>query len=281
MTVTKPSTPLDTLLIAAQALLPAEQLALVTTLKRHAAEHPVPPRPVPVHPVDQGSLAGRRTRLATPIRTAAERDALYAASCWRSAYRPGAEVHVYILGCPGLEHLARQLGEPLFKVGTARMGRLKERWGELNRESHGSLVRAPEGTHYVSEPGFDAWAPPPRLQLGMPHALGPVRASTETFIVRLPDHLPPGRFEADLNMALRSASLRGFVDGDEGRALLQHRGLGPEAYLRATLDRRTGLPVAATELMLIRPQADGPRLAALLEDIVIDRTLSLPARAAA
>ena len=283
MTVTTSSTTLlDTLLAAAQALPTSEQLAFVATLMRHASERHATSRPVLVHPVDQTSPPRRsRTRLGTPTRTSAERQALYASAPWRSAYRPGTEMHVYILGCPGLEHLAHQLGEPLFKVGTARMGRLKERWGELNREHHGSLVRAPEGTRYVSEPGFDAWAPPRKLQLGMPHALGPVRASTETVIVRLPDHLPPGKFEADLNKTLRSASLRAFVDGDEGRALLKQRGLSPDAYLRATLDRPTGLPVAATELMVIRPQADGPRLAALIEDIVIDRVVGVPVRAAA
>lgn len=283
MTVTTSSTTLlDALLTAAQALSTSEQLAFVAMLMRHASERDAAPRPVRVHSVDQDPSPRRsRTRLGAPTRTAAERQALYASSVWRSAYRPGAEMHVYILGCPGLEHRARQLGEPLFKVGTARMGRFQERVAELNREHYGSLVRAPEGTHYVSELGFDAWAPPRKLQLGMPHALGPVRAATATFIVRLPDHLSPGRFEADLNMALRSASLRGFVDGDEGRAVLQQRGLSPDAYLRATLDRRTGLPAAAMELMLIRPQADGPKVGALIEDIVIDRVLGLPARIAA
>ena len=277
------STTLDTLLAAAQLLPSADRLALASLLRCEAAlPRSVRPRRCrPDAEAPEPASTRFRSRLSQPTRTAADRHALYGSSVWRSRYRPGEELHVYILGCPGLARLAGMVGAPLFKVGTAKVGRLDERVGELGRERYGSLVRAADGTSYLAEAGFDDWTPPPKLQLSMPHPLGPVRAGESTFIVRLPAGLSHSEFESDLNRALRSAGLRGFADSDDGRAVLHQRGLDPDLFLRATLDRSKGLPVAAVELMLIRPQADGPALAALIEDIVINHVLGVRLRRAA
>ncbi|MDX7952941.1 hypothetical protein P7D22_17390 [Lichenihabitans sp. Uapishka_5] len=288
MPVTMPTMPtlidLDTLLDVTRRLPQAEKIALASLLLQQAAQpRSKETRRQPGTLLDQGPVAKPgRGRLGPSTRTMAERHAIYASPAWRSAYRPSQEeLHCYILGCEQSRVLAALLGEPIFKVGTAQMGRLNLRVAELNRQRYGSLMRAADGSGYSDEQGFNTWTAPPKLQLRPPHPLGPVRVGTETFIVRLPVGLSHGVFESALNRALRPASLRSYVDSDEGRAALARRGLDPDQFLRASLDRPTGLPVAAIELILLRPQADGPALAGILEDIVIDHVLGLRMRRAA
>ncbi len=85
--------------------------------------------------------------------------------------------------------------------------------------------------------------------------------------------MTPNRFEAALNRALLPLRLQAFADGEAGRALCAHVGVEP-AFLRRYYRHGTRYK-AATEIAVMRPQADLGALARICADVVIDAVLGL------
>ncbi len=198
-------------------------------------------------------------------------NAIYDSQQWRERWRPGLEIHVYALGCRGLERIANELGEPLAKVGTCEVGALDRRRRELN--GYGALYRA-DRRRYADEPGWTGWQVFPRLQLAPQHPAAPVRATGQSLIVTLPQEMSHGQVEAAIVKALRGYTLQAFATSDEGHRRCVACELAIDRLHRFSRVGPGLLDVAAaTELVLIRPQADAPCLAALVEAIIVDRVL--------
>lgn len=204
------------------------------------------PRPGPVRIADGPALA----RLLP----------LFASRAWRDAWQPGEEVHVYAVSCTGLADLAAAVQAPMAKIGTSAVGSLDRRLRDLRRQAYASHVRHTSG--YQADAGWDDWAPVRKLQLAPTPPACPVRASSQSLILAAPRGWTPGEVEAAVNAALAPYRLQLFADTDAGRAACLDGGVDP-----ATLIRYSATPTgveAATEVTLVRAQADTPRLAGLV-----------------
>ena len=173
-------------------------------------------------------------------------------------------------GCAGLAELAKPLGRAIVKFGTCDIGRLTERRRELGQQRYGSIYRSPSG--YISEKGWAFWESFPRLQVGALSSFSPVRGSTESLIVTLPQGMTAGRAEALINRALLRYSLRYFADCDLGRKICAEQGILPDRLVRHS-PGPNGSVTAATELLLLRPQADASRLAGIIADVIVGHVL--------
>ena len=201
-----------------------------------------------------------------------DRETIYASATWAAAYRPANAIVAYVAQARGLARLSMGLGgHSLAKVGTTAADNVERRLAELGAAEYGALHRGARG--YEREPGFEVFLPPPRLQLKPQHPASPVRLTRFGVAVALPRGLSAGEFEAEFNRRLAPLRLQNVAEGDAGRGLCACSGLEPTEMLRFY---RAGNTVkAATELTLMRPQADVGALARLCADVVIDRTLGL------
>ncbi len=201
-----------------------------------------------------------------------DRESLFASNAWAAAYQRARTTVVYVLQAPGLGALSGRLGGvSLSKVGTAAAENLARRVAELGRCEYGGWMRG--GRRYEREAGYDAYAPAPRLQLAPQHAASPIRLCLHGVEVDLPPRMTPNQFEAALNRALLPLRLQAFADGEAGRALCARVGVEP-AFLRRYY-RHGARYKAATEIAVMRPQADIGALARVCADIVIDAVLGL------
>lgn len=81
-----------------------------------------------------------------------------------------------------------------------------------------------------------------------------------------------GRAEALINRALLRYSLRYFADCDLGRKICAEQGILPDRLIRHS-PGPNGSVTAATELLLLRPQADASRLAGIIADVIVGHVL--------
>lgn len=197
-----------------------------------------------------------------------ELDLLFESATWREAWRPGQEFHLYGIGCSGLGRCAFATGTAISKIGTAVVGGFDRRMQELRRQAYGGATRGVSG--YRTESGWNDWAPFHKLQLGPTPAASPVRASGHSLILTAPLGWTPGEVEATVNKALAPYRLQHFADSDAGRAICKYRGVDPGSLIR--FSQVAGRFVSSTELTLIRPQADAPRLAGIVA-LAIARTV--------
>lgn len=208
----------------------------------------------------------------TALAAGRDQDAVYGSAAWAASYRRERTVVVYVLQAPGLGALSASLGGlSLAKVGTAAIENLAQRVAELGRCGYGAWVRGPR--RYEREAGFDLFVPPPRLQLAPQHPASPLRLCLHGIEVDLPSALSPEQFEAALNRALLPLRLQTVAGTEAGHAVCARAGVDT-----ATLHRfyRHGPRIkAATEIALLRPQADVGALARLCADIVIDTVMGL------
>ena len=185
---------------------------------------------------------------------------------WRAQWRPGIDLHGYVIGCDGLQRLAHYSGEAIVKFGTCAMAGLNARTCSLGRQGYGSISRSRDG--YAAEEGWSLWTPFRTLALAPQSPLCPIRRSTQSLIITLPEGVSAGQGEAAINRALAKFSLLHFADSDEGRKICARRGIDPGRLLRFSPEHGDRIS-AATELLLMRPQADASRLAAILAGTVI------------
>ncbi len=201
-----------------------------------------------------------------------DRDAIYASSAWAADYRPVTWVTAYILQARGLARLSMQIdSSSLVKAGTTASNSLVRRISDLGSCQYGAWHRG--ARRYEYDHGFDVFLPPPRLQLAPQHPLSPVRLCGYGIEVGVPGILSANEFEAAFNRRMDPLRLQTIADSDVGRGLCASAGIEP-----TTLHRfyRAGQRFkAATELTLMRPQADVGALARLCEDIIIDAVLGL------
>ena len=206
-----------------------------------------------------------------------DRDALYDSAAW-AAYVRGPTVIAYLMQARGLGNLAADLGGvSLVKAGTAAKDQIDRRVCDLGRAEYGAWMRTADG--YAREDGFKIFETSPRLQLVPQHPRSPVRLCSLGVEVDLPvgSSLTAERFEAALNTRLAPLRLHAFADTAAGRALCANTGVPPHRLRRYY--RRGCVFAAATEITLMRPQADIGAFARACADIVIDATLGLlPAR---
>ena len=201
-----------------------------------------------------------------------DREAIYASSAWAARYRPVTWVTAYVLQARGLAQLSMQIGSSsLVKAGTTASNNLARRISDLGSCQYGAWHRG--ARRYEHEEGFDSFVPPPRLQLAPQHPLSPVRLCSVGIEVGLPGILSASEFEAAFNRRMDPLRLQTIADSNVGRGLCAAAGIEP-----ATLHRfyRAGQRFkAATELTVMRPQADIGALSRLCSDIVIDAVLGL------
>lgn len=212
---------------------------------------------------------------ATALVPERNREAIYGSGVWAAHYRRRATVVVYVLQCVGLGHLSADLDRvSLCKLGTSTPRDAERRRTRLGSDGYGSCYRA--ARRYVCDAGFDNFDVAPRLQLAGQHPLSPVRLCQYGLEVDLPEDLSPGEFEAELNRALMPLRLQTFADSEAGRNLCARLGLDP-ARLRRFYRRGTTY-ASATEITLLRPQADLGALARITADIVIGSVLRIRAK---
>ena len=201
-----------------------------------------------------------------------DREAIYASSEWSAEYMRGSTAVAYALQAKGLGDLSVRLeGLSLTKVGTAAKNNLVRRVGDLGSYQYGAWHRA--GRRYERAEGFEVFQPAPRLQLAPQHPHSPVTLSSYGIEVDLPRGMTGSEFEAALNEKLLSLRLHVFADSEAGSALCARTGVHPTELRRFYKDASRFK--AATELTLMRPQADIVALAKIYADIVIDRVLGL------
>ena len=201
-----------------------------------------------------------------------DREAIYGSSAWAADYRPVRRVIAYVLQAQGLATLSASLGgQSLAKVGTSTLDAIGRRRADLGSAEYGAWYRGPR--RYERDAGFEAFLSPPRLQLAPQHPLSPVRLCGQGIEVGLPADMSAEQFEAAFNGRLNPLRLQSVVDSEAGRQLCAAVGVEPASLRRYYRARKTYK--AATELTLLRPQADVGALARLCADIVIDAVLGL------
>ncbi len=201
-----------------------------------------------------------------------DREAIYSSADWASAYRSARTLVAYVLQAPGLADLSAVLGGVgLAKVGTAARGAVVRRIADLGAAEYGAWHR---GTRrYERDDGYGRFTPAPRLQLAAQHPLSPVRLGLYGIEVGLPGGLSDAKFEAEFNARLLPLRLQSVAAGEVGRELCRRAGVDPGVLSRHY--RVGGRYRAATELTLLRPQADCGALGKLAADIVVDHVLGL------
>lgn len=204
-----------------------------------------------------------------------DREAIYGSAAWASLYRPGRTVVAYVLQARGLADLSAALeGLSLVKAGTAAKENVTRRIADLGADEYGAWHRG--GRRYEHASGFAAFLPAPRLQLAPQHPLSPVRLCGVGIEIVLPAGTSDEAFEADFNRRVNPLRLHVFAGSEAGHALCARTGLHATALHRFYKIR--GPFKAATEITLMRPQADVGALARLCADIVIDVVLGLAAK---
>ena len=201
-----------------------------------------------------------------------DRQGIYSSAGWASDYRPVKTLVAYVLQAPGLAELSAMLGGVgLAKVGTAGKGAVARRIADLGATEYGAWHR---GTRrYEHDDGYGRFSPAPRLQLAAQHPLSPVRLGLHGIEVGLPGGLSDDKFEAEFNARLPLLRLQSVAAGEVGRELCHRAGVDPGVLRRYYKDAQRYR--AATELTLLRPQADCGALGKLAADIVIDYQLGL------
>ena len=201
-----------------------------------------------------------------------DRETIYASSAWARDYRAVTSVIAYVLQARGLAQLSIKIGNAsLVKVGTTASNNVARRISDLGSCQYGAWHRG--ACRYEHEEGFDVFLPPPRLQLAPQHPLSPVRLCGYGIEVGLPQGLSAGQFEAEFNRRMNPLRLQTIADSDVGRDLCATAGIEPATLRRSyRAGQRYKL---ATELSLLRPQADIGALSRLCEDIIIDAVLGL------
>ena len=165
-------------------------------------------------------------------------------------------------------------GLSLAKVGTAAKDNVVRRVGDLGASQYGAWHRGARRYEYAG--GFNVFQRAPRLQLAPQHPHSPVALSSYGVEVVLPVGMTGNEFEAALNERLLPLRLHTFADSEAGSALCARTGV-ESTMLRRFYKAGAGYKTA-TELTLMRPQADIVALAKICADIVIDRVLNLQLR---
>ncbi len=201
-----------------------------------------------------------------------DREAVYSSDAWSITYTPVRWLACYMLQTPGLAALSAALGGVgLAKAGTAAVEAVARRVADLGAGEYGAWHRGPQ--RYERSDGFATYTPAPRLQLSPQHPLSPVRLGLYGPEVGLPAGLSPGRFEGEFNARLMPLRLQSVAGSAVGQDLCARASIDPARLVR--FHRSGGRYIAATELTLLRPQADCVALAKVAADIVIDHALGL------
>ncbi len=189
---------------------------------------------------------------------------------FQSRYERGQTVSLYVAANEGFRTVGRTMRAPVFKIGLCSPERLHERQLELDRDGYGSLFM--RDRELVQDPGFGAWD-----LLRMPQDLrlvpnSPVAAGERDLRVTLPRGLQFPHFDALLTAALKPASLTFWAGSPSGRRYCDRHGIDVATLLRFTAyEFGTASRVSpATELMIVRPKAEIPRLVAMVEGIIAD-----------
>ncbi|WP_237479382.1 hypothetical protein [Lichenibacterium dinghuense] len=208
----------------------------------------------------------------TALTAGRDHEAVYGSDAWAASYQRARTVVAYVLQAPGLGALSARLnGTSLAKVGTAALESLAQRVADLGRCEYGAWMRGPRC--YGREAGFSCFSPAPRLQLAPQHVASPVRLCLHGVEVDLPPGMTAGQFEAALNRALLPLRLQTVAGTEAGRVLCARASV-ETAFLHRYYRHGTRYK-AATEITLMRPQADLGALARVCADIVVDAALGL------
>ena len=264
-------THIEQLISHARALTTDERRALRTDLIRAAAEMGLPvPKPRSASP----TVRSRWPRVGGPGLVVGP-NMTVETEAYQSRWAPSEiVVWIYVLGCPGVQALARLLALPLFKLGTTE-GRIQSRLDELGRDNYGAAYRTPAGL--VREPGFGPreWVAeqlPVALTLS---PLSPVHPGVRGIGVRLPEGLTAPMFERRFSAEVGKAALSKIANSPAGRSLCADRGVDPARCRRVT-EYRFGSDVRTSseeEFTVFRPRTESDRLVAVAEKIIVEHVM--------
>lgn len=174
---------------------------------------------------------------------------------------------VYVAGCEGLRCLSKELGVPLFKIGTTSAD-LLQRLAEISADRYAAAYSLNDET--IVDQEFDHWKLM-SMDFSLPRAVeSPVWIEPRALRITLPKMLSGKQFEARLREALAPLSLANWLRTEEAQRHLLTRGFSkargerftPYGYGDTTRLSR------ADELYIFRHRIDMPRLCRLSELIV-------------
>ncbi|MGO9744078.1 MAG: hypothetical protein ACLPN5_21665 [Roseiarcus sp.] len=156
---------------------------------------------------------------------------------------------VYLMGCPGLRNLSRDLGLSGLKIGTCDDLRLRRRQDELSYQRYASCWPRADGWS-PPEAGWGIWAPMYVMPRSAPSANSPVTVERHCLRVKIPKTLHYRDFDDAFDEALRPGAIWPWLMSAEGRAHCERLGVDRNRGHRGTPGHN---PVQeADELYIVR-----------------------------
>ncbi len=258
---------------------PAVQPAAVElpTSAGHTNQHALPLRGgSATSPAVLRKMPGTRARIAAPpsleqvIRAPAS-EAFWADRSLQSRLAPSIAVQIYATGTFGLKDMRYSLNATTYKVGSTSRPSLYDRINELGAFQYGCM-RMDAAGHWYGEPGFEDW-----ILVPLPREIRVAMASCivllpESIGVRLPLHMTPAAFEAELAARLAPFEIGRWTRSDIGKRALLAKGVDPLCAVRGTrmIEGDFEIVREAREFYAFRPHRDFEALIALAESIVIE-----------
>jgi hypothetical protein len=193
-------------------------------------------------------------------------------------YRPGAAIEIY--AGAGAQRIGRTLLVPNYKIGTANLGQLVERFKQHKKEKYASCWH--QNGAYVQDRDFHDWFPSYITTTLCLSKNSPVRTTARSIVVALPETMSPLDFEMALRAKLDHCAVHKWLMTIEGVTHCRALNLDPAIGQRSTAyewGASTRL-TPADELYMLRPNADGDALLVIAEQIVLEHLRLLQARGA-
>lgn len=184
----------------------------------------------------------------------------------------GTRIGVGVLACQGLYDLARAIQIPIFKISTTADETIgfTERLRALAADCYGARYKLND--EWIEDSGFNRWELSSLPAIDGFDPDGPVRAMPRALSVVLPTGLSPRQFDENLNLALASVRLSGWVAGRDGQAHCDALNFTPDRFQRFTAYNLGGDEPRiskAHEIYIFKPRLQTTRLAAVIENILL------------
>jgi hypothetical protein len=202
-----------------------------------------------------------------------ERDLLLAQKfehpSFQESFEPGEQVELYFGACSGTRRTGQYFGIPNYKIGTANIGNLIQRFQQHNIERYAACwTRHGE---FEADDDF-AWFPsfiPPVAPISENSV---VAATPRTLIVQLPHDMTPLQFEAKLRLKLRHCALDRWLETPAALAHCRAIGADPNVGKRFTpyaFGMATKMS-AAEEIYTLTPYGAAQSLVGVAEQIILE-----------
>lgn len=182
----------------------------------------------------------------------------------------GRQRAIYVAGCPALSVIARKLGAPVYRIATCAPDQLREHVAGL--AASGPVY--PSSRRHGVPHGWEAWFPVPVAARRLPSPASPVRCGERSLIIDLPEGLSGQDFDRAFLALVRKGAIEPWLSPGEGpdgdpairlNSVILHRRHGPQNAADLWPD-----PTSALVAFNPGHQADGDRLVALVEKVLLD-----------